>query len=493
MADRVRVRFAPSPTGYLHVGGARTALFNFLFARHQKGDFLLRIEDTDRSRYREDALREIYESLRWLGIEWDEGPQKGGKCAPYVQSERTALYRDHAEKLIVKGAAYRCFCTPERIAKLRETQEKEKLPLGYDRHCRDLPPEETRRLLDSGAPYTVRLKIPKGEKVVFEDMIRGPIEYSTDVLDDLVLMKSDGFPTYHLANVVDDHFMEITHVLRGDEWIASTPRHILIYRAFGWIPPKFAHMPVILSPDGGKLSKRKGAASVLDYKRAGFLPEALFNFLALLGWSPGEGDPREKMTLEELMAAFSLDHISPKAAVFDEKKLEWMNGKYLEEKTPQSLVPEVSALFKAKGVIAEGQMIDEGYMTSVIGLLKGRSKHVTDIILNGSYFFKDPVEYEEKAKKKYFSAEAAFSLKNMVPILSEMHEFTKGEIEKKYHDIARASGAELGGLVHPTRLAVSGLSFGPGLFEMMEVLGKETVLRRINRAVEAIRKSGIGN
>jgi glutamyl-tRNA synthetase len=466
------------------VGGARTALFNFLFARHQGGEFLLRIEDTDRSRYQEGALQEIYQSLQWLGIEWDEGPQKGGRCAPYIQSERTALYRDHAMKLVEKGDAYRCFCTPERLTKLRETQEKEKLPLGYDRHCRDLPAEEIKRQLDAGAPHTVRLKIPKGEKVVFEDRIRGPIEYSTDVLDDLVLLKSDGFPTYHLANVVDDHFMEITHVLRGDEWIASTPRHILLYRAFGWTPPLFAHMPVILSPDGGKLSKRKGAASVLDYKRAGYLPEALFNFLALLGWSPGGGDEREIMTRKELVEAFSLDHISPKAAVFDEKKLEWMNGKYLEERTPESLIPEVSALFREKGIIAQGEQIDSGYMTSVISLLKGRSKHVTDIATNGAYFFKDPEEYEEKAKKKYFTPEGAASLKKLTGILEGTTEFTKGELEKKYHDAAQESGGQLGGLVHPTRLAISGISFGPGLFEMMEVLGKERVLRRMERAAE---------
>ena len=494
MTDRVRVRFAPSPTGYLHVGGARTALFNYLFAHHHKGDFLLRIEDTDRSRYQENALLEIYQSLRWLGIEWDEGPEKGGQCGPYVQSQRTDLYREHAERLIAGGAAYRCFCTPERLSQLRITQEKEKLPLGYDRHCRSLPPEEEKRLLDSKAPYIIRLRIPlgEGEKVVFEDHIRGAIEYSTSVLDDLVLLKSDGFPTYHLANVVDDHFMKITHVLRGDEWIASTPRHILLYKALGWTPPKFAHMPVILSPDGGKLSKRKGAASVMDYQRAGFLPEALFNFLALLGWSPGGGDPREIMTRDELIEAFSLDHISPKAAVFDEKKLEWINGKYLEERTPESLVPEVTELFKKNGVIAEDQPIDDAYMASVVALLKGRSKHVTDIAQSGSYFFKDPDAYEEKAKKKYFIIGTAGTLKKMATVLSEMNEFTKSEIEKKYHDSAQESGASLGDMVHPTRLAISGVSFGPGLFEMMEVLGKERVLRRIGRALEYI-KSNTGS
>ncbi len=486
MTDRVRVRFAPSPTGYLHVGGARTALFNFLFARHHGGDFLLRIEDTDRSRYQEDALKEIYQSLRWLGIAWDEGPEKGGKFGPYIQSQRTDLYRAHAERLVCEGKAYRCFCAPERLTKLRETQEKEKLPLGYDRRCRDLPAAEVKAMTDAGAPCTIRFKIPLGRTVVFNDRIRGAIEYSTDVLDDLVLLKSDGFPTYHLANVVDDHSMEITHVLRGDEWIASTPRHVLLYEAFGWTPPQFAHMPVILSPDGGKLSKRKGAASVMDYKRAGFLPDALFNFLALLGWSPGEGDEREKMTREELAAAFSLDHISPKAAVFDEKKLEWMNGKYLEECAPESLAPDVLALLRENGAVGVDEKIDAAYLSAVIALLKSRSRRITELALSGVYFFKAPQAYEEKARKKYFNAGGASALQTIASALAGIDRFTKADIEKKYHELSETGGIPLGGLVHPTRLAISGISFGPGLFEMMEVLGKNAVAGRLTAAIEFI-------
>ncbi|HMD68852.1 MAG TPA: glutamate--tRNA ligase, partial [Chitinivibrionales bacterium] len=275
MPSQIRVRFAPSPTGYLHVGGARTALFNYLFAKHSGGTFVLRIEDTDRSRFVEGALREIYDSLAWLGLSWDEGPDVGGGFGPYVQSERCELYKKYAGDLLDRGLAYRCYCTPQRLEEVRRDREKAKMLTGYDRHCRDLDKGEIANCQNEGKKYTVRLKVPLNRSIVFNDMIRGSIEYKSEVLDDLVLLKSDGFPTYHLANVVDDHEMKISHVLRGDEWISSTPRHILLYEAFGWAPPAFAHMPVILDPSGGKLSKRKGAASVTDYRNRGILPDAL--------------------------------------------------------------------------------------------------------------------------------------------------------------------------------------------------------------------------
>jgi glutamyl-tRNA synthetase len=348
--------------------------------------------------------------------------------------------------------------------------------------------KEQQTLLDAKTPYTIRLKIPDGRKVVFNDSIRGPIEYDSEILDDLVLMKSDGFPTYHLANVIDDHCMEISHVLRGDEWISSTPRHILIYEALGFTPPIFAHMPVILSSDGGKLSKRKGAASVMDYKRSGFLPEALFNFLAFLGWSPGEGDTREKMTQEDLIAAFSIDHISPKAAVFDEKKLEWMNGKYLEERSPRSLIGDVTALLKEKNIINDDHSIDEVYTEKVISLLKGRSKRITEIVDSGSYFFTDPTNYEEKAVKKYFNPPAADALQKAISAVSDLTIFSRAEIETAYNAFVKDQGITLGEIVHPTRLAISGVSFGPGLFELMEALGKEIVVRRMRNAIVMINK-----
>jgi glutamyl-tRNA synthetase len=479
MNSNIRVRFAPSPTGYLHVGGARTALFNYLFARRYGGTFILRIEDTDRSRYQEDALHEIFTSLRWLGLQWDEGPEVGGACGPYFQSERLAIYNEHIKTLLASGHAYRCFCTAERLDQLRKEQEQSQQTQGggYDRKCRDLDPAEVERLVAAGTPHVIRFKIPLGRQVVFHDLIRGPIEYRSDILDDLVLIKSDGFPTYHFANVVDDHTMGISHVLRGDEWIASTPRHILIYEAFGWQPPQFAHMPVILSPTGGKLSKRKGAASVMDYKKAGYLSQALFNFLALLGWAPG--DDREVMTVEEMTQAFTLEKISPKGSVLDEKKLEWMNGVYLQTAPASSLAAEVVGAWKSQGLVGPDVAETDPALLTVIDLLKVRSKRIPEIIGNAAYFFKDPTDYEPEAVKKHFKPETLGVLQGLIGLLTPLTGFDHQTLEAAYRTYAEQSALGSGKLIHPTRLAISGVSVGPGLFELMEILGKETVLRRM--------------
>jgi glutamyl-tRNA synthetase len=486
MADRKQgmppvVRFAPSPTGYLHVGGARTALFNFLFARHYRGTFILRIEDTDQKRYQPEALAEIFASLKWLGLNWDEGPEAGGPNGPYFQSQRTAVYREHAERLLAAGSAYRCFCSEERLAQLRHEQEQAKMAhgSGYDRHCRALGEGEAQKRLAAGAPHVVRLKVPDGRSVTFHDLIRGDIAYDSAELDDLVLLKSDGFPTYHLANVVDDRLMGVSHVLRGDEWIASTPKHILLYEAFGWTPPVFAHMPVILSPDGGKLSKRRGAASVLDYQRAGFLPEALRNFLALLGWAPG--DDREVMTLEEMVAAFTLERVQAKAAVFDETKLEWMNGVYLQGRPVASLLADVRPLWEKLG-LTPAQLADEAFLARVVAMFKERSKRIGEIAENSLYFFRDPEHYEPQADKKFFKPEALPLLDALLARLAAQEPFAHDALEALYRALAEELGVAAGKLIHPTRLAVSGVSFGPGLFEMLEALGRETVVRRLQQA-----------
>ncbi len=485
MSRNVRVRFAPSPTGYLHVGGARTALFNYCFAKKMGGTFILRIEDTDRNRFVEGALKEIYDSLKWLGLDWTEGPVVGGNLGPYVQSERLDLYKQQVNYLIENGCAYRCFCSSQRLDEMRKKQAQEKLQEGYDKQCRTLSKEEEKSQLDAGMPFVVRFKIPSGRNIVFNDVIRGNIEYKSDVLDDFVLLKSDGYPTYHLANVVDDHAMDISHVLRGDEWIASTPRHILLYEAFGWTSPQFAHMPVILDPSGGKLSKRKGAASVMDYKNRGILPDALFNFLALLGWNPG--DDREKMSRDEIIGMFELNKISPKGAVFDEKKLDWMNGLYLTESSVETIAPDVCAALQEKGIVTKDISASDPYLLTVIRLLKDRSKKITDIVENAAYFFADPKAYEEKASKKHFKPETAKVLLGLVEKLDAMPAFSQQAIDAVYHEHASQTQIPIGELVHPTRLALCGISFGPGLFELMELLGKETVLRRLNSAVNILK------
>jgi glutamyl-tRNA synthetase len=480
MAENVRVRFAPSPTGYLHVGGARSALFNWLFAKHVGGTFILRIEDTDRSRYNEAALHDLVRDLKWLGLQWDEGPDVGGPCGPYVQSERLAIYKEAAEDLIRKGWAYRCFCTSERLDALRKRQEENHLPSGYDRHCRELDPAEAEARAAAGETHVIRFRAPLEGKTVFRDLLRGDIEYQNHVLDDLVLFKTDGYPTYHLASVVDDHAMGITHVLRGDEWIPSTPRHALLYKAFGWEPPVFCHLPVILAPGGGKLSKRKGAVSVGEYREKGYLPEALFNFLALLGWSPG--DEREKMTIQEMIEAFELERIHPKSAAFDEIKLEWLNGQYLIEIASEKLYPEVKRLLEQRGYAKELAEQPE-MLAHHVALLKERSKRIDELVDTGLYFWRDPESYEEKAARKHWTAAAKERLTEFVEVLATHQDWTHHALEELYRRETEKRGCKFAELIHPTRLAVSGLSFGPGLFELLEALGRERVVRRIRKAL----------
>lgn len=477
----IRVRFAPSPTGYLHVGGARTALFNYLFAKATGGKFLLRIEDTDRTRFQEDSLREIFESLRWLGLQWDEGPEVGGPVGPYIQSERLPLYKEHADKLLAEGHAYKCFCTSERLEQMRKEKEARKEQHGgYDRHCRDLSAEEVQKNIDEGKPYVIRLKAPLDGSIAFEDMVRGIIETPATMVDDTVLLKTDGFPTYHLASVVDDHHMNISHVMRGDEWIASTPRHVLLYKAFGWTAPIFAHLPVILSPDGGKLSKRKGAASVMDYKKAGYLPEALVNFLSLLGWNPG--DDREIMTLDEIIAAFAADRISSKPSVFDEQKLEWVNGQYMEKYPADKLADELVPMWTERGLA----VADRAYAEGVIKLLQVRSKKLTEMAESADYFFKDPESFDEKQAAKQFTAVVKPALEKLAADLPAVADWKRESLEDVFKQTAEALGMSAGKINPAVRLAVTGVGGGPDLFDMLSLLGKDCSVRRIKKAAEYI-------
>lgn len=473
----VRVRFAPSPTGRLHVGSAHTALFNWLFARHHGGVFILRIEDTDRSRILEGALEDILEGLKWLGLDWDEGP--------YLQSERVEIYREYTDILIERGWAYRCFCSPEQLERMRKEQQAKGEPPRYDRRCRDLPPEEVRRRVEAGEPHVVRLKVPLDGDTCFRDAIRGEIAFRNAELDDIVLLKSDGFPTYHLANVVDDHLMGVTHVLRAEEWISSTPKHILLYKAFGWKPPQFAHLPLILGPDKSKLSKRHGATALLDYRDKGYLPEAMVNFLALLGWSPGDG--REKLSREEMVEEFSIEGVTKRGSVFDEAKLEWLNGLYIRELPLEDLYKRVSPFWVRSKFVRPGELDDRReWLLRLLGLLRERARKLTDFAEGATYFFRDPEDYDPDGQRKHWKDPSltAERLRLLGERLAGVEPFKEAPIEAAVRGLAEELGVSAAKLIHPARLAVSGKTFGPGLFEMLALLGKETVLRRLDRAVE---------
>ncbi|HSQ41659.1 MAG TPA: glutamate--tRNA ligase [Fibrobacteraceae bacterium] len=475
----VRVRFAPSPTGYLHVGGARTAIYNYFYAKAMGGTFYLRIEDTDRKRYNEAALHDLLRDLKWLGLQWDEGPEVGGPYGPYFQSERLDIYARAVESLLEKGLAYYCFCTEERLEEVRKAQEASGQAVsGYDRKCRDLPLAEARARLAAGEKAVVRFKIPLDGVTGFVDQIRGSIETRNALLDDLVILKRDKYPTYHLASVVDDHAMGTTHVLRGDEWISSTPKHVLLYQALGWEPPVFCHLPVILAAGGGKLSKRKGAASVGDFRDQGYLPETLVNFLALLGWNPG--DDREVMSLDEMIAKFTLDRINPKAAAFDEKKLEWMNGQHIHRKDTAWLAQYLRENLEAQGV--DTASVSQEKMIGIADLLKTRVHFLKDLPGMSRYFFIAPETYDEKARTKAWGPGSRQTTTAVREQLAQLSSFDAPSIEQAFMSVCTRLDAKLGVLVHPVRLAVSGVAAGPGLFELLEVIGQAEVLRRLEIA-----------
>ena len=493
MKGNVRVRFAPSPTGFLHIGGLRTALYNYMFARHHKGGkFILRIEDTDQSRYVEEAEEDIIQSLKWCGIEIDEGPGMSGSHGPYRQSERKDIYHKYAEKLIESGHAYYAFDTPEELDQMRERLQKSGNPSPkYDAITRQsmknsltLSQDEVQKRLDAGDEYVVRLKVPRRETIRFEDLIRGHVSFESKGLDDQVLLKSDGMPTYHLANVVDDHEMEITHVIRGEEWLSSAPKHKLLYDAFGWEMPQMAHLPLIMSPSGGKLSKRKAESEGIpintkDYIEQNYEPEALVNFLAYLGWSPG--DDSEIHTLQDLCKLFTLDRVSKGGAVFNHKKLLWYNEHYLREQADSDLASRVKSISEDEKV----QQAYDDFLEQVISMVKERVSKVDEIMEMGSFFFEDPKEYDEKALKKWKkdSADLVSQYKEKIAELSDS-EFEAATLKSQLEDVINANDVGFGKLMMPLRIAVTGQGFGPDLFTSMELLGKETVLRRIDTAVE---------
>lgn len=486
---------APSPTGLLHVGGARTALFNWLVAKGQaprqgkEGVFVLRIEDTDRSRFVEGATEGILDILAWFGLDWDEGPDTGGPHAPYIQSERTDMYKRFAMQLVEQGLAYRCFCAPERLQQVRESQQAAGLPPGYDRKCRSLNQEEITANLDAGMSYVVRFAMPREGETVVHDLIRGEMSFQNVNLEDLVLLKSDGYPTYHLANVVDDHDMEITLIMRGEEWIPTAPVHVQLYRAFSWDIPQFCHMPLILAPGGGKLSKRHGSTAMEEFRSQGYLPEALMNYLALLGWSlDGE---REIFSKADLLEYFALERVSPSPATFDYNKLRWFNQHYINHILElDDLAERVVPFLVAEGLIdihaADPQSPAFQRVREVTAILKDRIVLLADAPELMSYFLQEDLPTFDPATlvpKKSDAETTKGSLQSVLNALEGLTVEDETGVEARLRQLADERGLKAGQLFMPIRVAITGRTESPGLFETLRVIGDERVRARIRQAI----------
>ena len=482
MLEGIRVRYAPSPTGQPHVGNVRTALFNWLFARRHGGVLVVRVEDSDQERLVPGALEAILEGLRWLGLDWDEGPEVGGPYAPYFQSQRLELYQGVARTLIERGKAYYCYCSRERLEEMRREQVQKGLHPRYDGHCRDLSPGERQRNEVEGVTPVVRFRMPSQGETGLDDLIRGRVTWQNDLLDDIVLLKSDGYPTYHLANVVDDHLMEISHVLRAEEWLPSTPRHLNLYEALGYAPPLFGHLPMILGPDRSKLSKRHGATSVLEYRDDGFLPEAMVNFMALLGWSLD--DKTDIISRKELVESFSLERIGKAGAIFDMEKLRWMNGVYLRQLSQEELVRQ--ALPFVERHVPDGvPSPTEEELGRIIPLVQERMKTLKEAADQTSYFFQEELTYspDDLVQKGMDVAAARNALQRALGVLESLSGFEAEPMEERL----RALGDELGlparQLFGVLRVATTGRTASPPLFQTMEVLGRERSLKRIRMAI----------
>ncbi len=480
MIKHVRTRFAPSPTGFLHVGGLRTALYAFLLARKHGGEFLLRIEDTDRTRLVPGAVENIISALQWAGIEFDEGPGKNGPCGPYVQSERLPLYQKHAQELLAAGHAYYCFCSAERLEMVRAAKIANKLPPAYDQHCRNLAPDVVTQQLQGSTTHVIRMKVPHEGELTFNDLIRGDVTFGYKTVDDQVLLKSDGFPTYHLAVVVDDHYMNISHVIRGEEWLSSTPKHILLYQYFGWQAPLFAHLPLMLNPDRSKLSKRQGDVAVEDYRQKGFLPEALVNFIAFLGWNPG--GTREFFTLDELIQEFTLERVGSAGAVFNLEKLNWMNQQYIARMDSDELLKHVKPMFAEKG----WTNFSDQYFKEALVLLKERVILMPDFLTTGPFFFEAPTSFDEQLKAKNWKAESAEYIRDVARIFQALPAFDAASVEQAIRAYAIEKGVNVSALIHPLRLALSGAAQGPSLWQMIAVFGKAEVAKRIELACKTL-------
>ncbi|HHX22635.1 MAG: glutamate--tRNA ligase [Tepidanaerobacteraceae bacterium] len=493
MSDNVRVRFAPSPTGSLHIGGARTALFNLLYARHNNGTFVLRIEDTDTERSTEESTAQILRSLKWLGLDWDEGPEKGGDLGPYYQSQRLELYNKEVNRLLSEGKAYYCYCTPEELAQRREEAMKAGKPPKYDENCRNLTDEQRAKYEAEGRKPTIRIKMPKEGQTTVDDIIRGKVVFDNTVLDDIIIVKSNGIPTYNFACVIDDNAMNITHIIRAEEHLSNTPKQVQTYLALGYDIPKFAHVPMILAPDRSKLSKRHGATSVEEFKEQGYLAESIINYLTLLGWSP-EGT-EEIFPLQKAINEFTLERVNKTAAIYDVKKLTWINGHYMRE-LDLGYVTEMTIPFMVKkGIITENEAKEKfDHIKKVVDVSRDRAKTLDELADTIAFFFKDITEYEEKGIKKHFSKNDAAKLLTLgADALEELEEFTHDKTEEAFRNLTAEMGVKTAKLIHPTRLAISGRTIGPGLFDIIVLLGKEVTVKRMRKAVKWIENQGLNN
>lgn len=528
----VRVRFAPSPTGFVHIGNLRTVIYGYLIAKKYKGKFIVRLEDTDQSRYVEGSVQKIFDALDWVGIKPDEGVvgidekgniQQKGKLGPYVQSERLEIYKKCAQELVEKGKAYYCFCSSERLEELRKQQQKDKQAPMYDKCCQKIRAEEARKKIKSGEKYVIRMKVPKNEEVEFVDKVFGKISIGSNTIDDQVLIKSDGFPTYHLAVVVDDHLMKISHITRGEDWLPSTPKHVLLYEFFGWEKPEFIHFPNVLGENHKKLSKRQGDVSVEDFKNKGYLPEAIFNFLALLGWNPGKGSTQEIFSKEELIEKFNIENIHKAGAVFDFKKLDWMNAHYIKQKSDEELF-KLCAPYLEKYAKENNFMLDKNLALKIVQIEKERMKKLSDVVENIDFYFRQP-EYDRELLRwkgmpnekliNSLKASQEVILDEKLENLDEKMEWGKsvweipkvevaaaqiqfrlndklspeefsGVIDTNNKDKKYQKGFSAGELYWPLRVALSGQKNSPSPAEIAWAIGKKESIKRIENAIEKI-------
>lgn len=480
--SEVRTRFAPSPTGALHVGGAHTALFAWLFARHEGGKFILRIEDTDEVRSTPESLQAIYDGLRWIGIDWDEGPDVGGPFAPYVQSQRLEIYQRYVDQLLDQGRAYRCYCTPEELEERREIMRRRGLPPRYDGRCRDLTEAQCARYEAEGRPWCVRLRTREAGTTILEDIVRGRVSFDNALLGDFVIQKTSGYPTYHMAVVVDDYLMQISHVIRAEEHLSNTPGHLQLQEALGFERPQYAHLPLILGTDRTKLSKRHGAVNLMEYAEAGFLPEAMRNFLVLLGWSPGS--EQEILSVEEMVAKFTLTAVSRSPGIFDLEKATWLNSEYLKRADARYLAELLLPRLVAAGLFeAEPSPQRLEWLVRVVDLMKERTRLLTDFIEWGSYYFTEDFPYDNRARSKWLSRpEVPDRLDLLADRLQALPSWTVEEIERAVRGVAEELAVSAAKVIHPCRAAVTGQTIGPSLFHLLELLPQETVVARLRKA-----------